>query len=1005
MPKINTNFYNPQTKGRVVYPKEMVEAIRKNTIVLPNGKRISRAELEQGYAANQGTLTDLGGKPSTDTRTSTQRNADYLHPIKGIVERQKSEWDNGKHPVQGLAKTVGASAALATGAAYSSPVVGTWSALGKNLIAGAVGMEGYAMLEGRPATNTELATGVAMEMGMPIVAKGTQQVITKLPSVVKNIEYIPKKFGKAIDRYQKVKKLQNMPREEFTKIYSEKTKAYQNFNHENDKSISILNDIKHTEQEINNSTNIDYINKAITANTKVPKGKSISIQNIFNKPAEVLKSAEKKGILNDMSVEKKIHSFDDNTDYSIYEQNVIKNVSPDAFINRPYENGILNVKLNKDKTVSQNIPDGFAFKEKEFIGDGVKDIVRRNVAYLEKLYPNSKVIGSPALIDTKGFNRLPKDYDLTTTKMLKVDGLEEISSKARYGKTFVHQNQEIDINLATNKEYARDLSKFLEAQGIKKQRFQTDAQHVKENFQKLNSTQKTLFDKAQSIKDKHVADFNELVVNGDGKEILDAIELRNKVLFKELQSPNLDFKNIESNKIILDKLGIKNNVDILASDENKMRAIISDFYLKQTSYGRGLYKNSKIKAIYEYKNKTKGAEQYGLGQYGTVGNSKHNTGSYGYVHEPLENNASTEEFVDKLISSRSNKNLSDSEKEQVKLLLEKHNVNSPKEISNISSVLSGLSKRDMKDAKSFLNEFANIVGQKGYYPGNKYGNGNLYLGFKDVENPILNYSKKSANIADGEFLGNPIIGNRSPLSGYNSNKKVADVLLQKLSRNKVVNNAEPKLERRAHYLKYSKEILQRLQKEYGESLKDVASAKSNLDKTLKTFKTDESAYIYPKNESEHRFNKKISELDIKYYKAKNDLKKVGYALGIAPPVTGLGKVVYDIMDEGNQSQKLWKEKIDNDVKAVEIYSGEKFVYKGKEGESNREKRSRMYHQKESFIDNFINTDKKFDEDSKFAKDRLNAYRLTEANYDKYRTTFDSIHNSKLINRIIDKINK
>ena len=193
MPKINTNFYNPQTKGRVVYPKEMVEAIRKNTIVLPNGERISRAELEQAYAANKGTLTDLGDKPSTDTRTSTQRNADYLHPIKGIVERQKSEWDNGKHPVQGLAKTVGASALIAAGAGYSSPIVNTFAGLGKNIVAGALGTEGFTMLDGRLATPTELATGAIMEMGMPMIFKGSSKLYGKMfnnktnTSIIENV--------------------------------------------------------------------------------------------------------------------------------------------------------------------------------------------------------------------------------------------------------------------------------------------------------------------------------------------------------------------------------------------------------------------------------------------------------------------------------------------------------------------------------------------------------------------------------------------------------------------------------------------------------------------------------------------------------------------------------------------------------------------------------------------------------------------------------------------------
>ena len=140
---------------------------------------LEKEQYEELLNKNKGTLTDLGGKPSTDTRTSTQRNADYLHPIKGAVARQKSEWDNGKHPVQGLAKTVGASALIAAGAGYSSPIVSTFSGLGKNIVAGSLGAEGFAMLDGRLATPKELSVSAGMEMGMPMVVKGTGQLYGK----------------------------------------------------------------------------------------------------------------------------------------------------------------------------------------------------------------------------------------------------------------------------------------------------------------------------------------------------------------------------------------------------------------------------------------------------------------------------------------------------------------------------------------------------------------------------------------------------------------------------------------------------------------------------------------------------------------------------------------------------------------------------------------------------------------------------------------------------------
>ena len=43
---------------------------------------LEKEQYEELLNKNKGTLTDLGGKPSTDTRSSAKRNADYLHPIK-----------------------------------------------------------------------------------------------------------------------------------------------------------------------------------------------------------------------------------------------------------------------------------------------------------------------------------------------------------------------------------------------------------------------------------------------------------------------------------------------------------------------------------------------------------------------------------------------------------------------------------------------------------------------------------------------------------------------------------------------------------------------------------------------------------------------------------------------------------------------------------------------------------------------------------------------------------
>jgi hypothetical protein len=68
-----------------------------------------RTEVQQTYKSipYHGTIQDLGGSPSTNTRSSAERNKDYWHPIKGSWQRFKTKWNAGRHPIQGLAKTVG----------------------------------------------------------------------------------------------------------------------------------------------------------------------------------------------------------------------------------------------------------------------------------------------------------------------------------------------------------------------------------------------------------------------------------------------------------------------------------------------------------------------------------------------------------------------------------------------------------------------------------------------------------------------------------------------------------------------------------------------------------------------------------------------------------------------------------------------------------------------------------------------------------------------------------
>ena len=62
----------------------------------------------------QGQIIDLGGEPKDDSRTVDEKNEDYWSPLGGAWERNKAQWNNDKHLLQGLGKTVGAAAVVAS---------------------------------------------------------------------------------------------------------------------------------------------------------------------------------------------------------------------------------------------------------------------------------------------------------------------------------------------------------------------------------------------------------------------------------------------------------------------------------------------------------------------------------------------------------------------------------------------------------------------------------------------------------------------------------------------------------------------------------------------------------------------------------------------------------------------------------------------------------------------------------------------------------------------------
>lgn len=124
-------------------------------IVKQDNTRVSKPIIPETIKATprQYQLIDLGGKPSADTRTSSERNRDYWHPIKGAKERFKSSMRNETNPLVGVEKTV--MPAMAGAALVTTPATVVGGLLGSEAVNNATGGFGQ-WLEGKVGIPAEV---------------------------------------------------------------------------------------------------------------------------------------------------------------------------------------------------------------------------------------------------------------------------------------------------------------------------------------------------------------------------------------------------------------------------------------------------------------------------------------------------------------------------------------------------------------------------------------------------------------------------------------------------------------------------------------------------------------------------------------------------------------------------------------------------------------------------------------------------------------------------------
>lgn len=178
-----------------------------NIIAKQDNTRVSKPIIPEIIKAKprQDQLIDLGGEPSTDTRTAAERNRDYWHPIKGAKERFKSSMRNGTNPLVGLERTV--MPAMAGAALVTTPATVVGGLLGSEAVNNATGGFGQ-WLEGKVGIPAEVGEYLnpgallTMKKGGSLVSDGRRfkfkdSTLVKNSKTLNNKRDMRKKFIKS----------------------------------------------------------------------------------------------------------------------------------------------------------------------------------------------------------------------------------------------------------------------------------------------------------------------------------------------------------------------------------------------------------------------------------------------------------------------------------------------------------------------------------------------------------------------------------------------------------------------------------------------------------------------------------------------------------------------------------------------------------------------------------------------------------------------------------------
>ena len=589
-----------------VYSKNSIrQAINENDYFVVDGKIVLKSSLN----LNKGTLKEI---PSDYVNKANKKDA--------VLE--KIGWQNkaGKPAIlQGLARTVGASAAMAAGAAYSTPAVGTLKALAKNVVAGGVGAEGFAMLEGRTATPTELAIGTGMEMGIPMVMKGVENIPSQITkhitgtsselSTLQNVDYsIQKGISKiksglnenVIDPIKSKialhKELMNTNRGKIYNYDVSSNKTYQSYR-----------------EQINSNFRNKLLEKKYENNLSVPMYKG----QLEYKTREYIKN---KNIDSDSRIHVPVNKSKIKLSNEIYRNVLADKVSSEQkryFGYQQYDGQPFNfrTRYNNLQELEDAVNSG-TFKPDDNSRLEVAKLIEDEL----KRYPNAKVSGSSVLFRDGKINTYPQDVDLYVEDLAKRSEKHlNIGNNRQATNITIPQIQKQITAYNNPEEYLLANKKAVEDVVINNKEIQPDSFYKPKGLKDFNPNENSVMDAFMSNKPKHIERTHEMFGTLSETELENVIVKHRTLLgHKDLSIPKFDFDNVGDNINFLKESGFSGDVNSLANNPKKMQLYFDNLYANKVLNSRQITKyENNTNNLFEYFNNNKGpgGRAYGDGIY------------------------------------------------------------------------------------------------------------------------------------------------------------------------------------------------------------------------------------------------------------------------------------------------------------------------------------------------------------------------------------------------------